>query len=118
MPSSTPVLRPMLPSTASEPFDSPDHVFDLKWGGIRALAFIQPGRLRLVSQAGRDISALFPELSTIADQASPRRGVIDGEIIALSPEGEPSLAPLASRLGGAPSAAPVACLYQAFDILE
>lgn len=35
-------LRPMLPQTAAQPFDSPAHLFEPSWGGRRALAFIEP----------------------------------------------------------------------------
>ena len=40
-------IRPMLARLTREPFDSPDHIFELKWEGIRALAFIEGGKFRL-----------------------------------------------------------------------
>jgi len=107
----------MLASRAREAFDSPEHVFDLKWGGVRALAFVERARLRLVSQAGREITAWFPELASIAGQLRLVTAVLDGEIVALNADGEPELGLLASRLAGAPPDASLTCVYQAYDLL-
>ena len=40
----------MLAVEAKEPFDSDDHLFEIKWDGIRCLAFIEAGRVRLQSR--------------------------------------------------------------------
>src|SRR6266542_4836676 len=91
-------FRPMLAVAAVEPFDSGRHVFDVRWDGMRALALIDRARLRLVSQSGRDITAWFPELASIAGQVRFDGTALDGEIVALGPAGEPDLALLAARL--------------------
>ncbi|HEY7269966.1 MAG TPA: hypothetical protein VH951_09080 [Dehalococcoidia bacterium] len=111
-------LRPMLPSRAEGPFDSRDHIFELKWGGIRALAFVDGARLRLVSQSGREITHWFPELAGMAAQVKGDGVVLDGEIVALGDEDVPDLSLLNARLCGAPPSGDGAmCLYQAYDIL-
>ena len=46
------VVRPMLAPAAGEPFDSKEHIFELMWGGIRALAHIRDGVVRLRGSAG------------------------------------------------------------------
>ena len=43
-----------------------DWAVEMKWDGVRALAFIENGRLRLVSRTGKDITATYPELSGLA----------------------------------------------------
>ena len=35
----------------------------MKWDGVRALAFIENGSIRLVSRTGKDISRTYPEVS-------------------------------------------------------
>ena len=40
-------IRPMLVRLTRRPFDSPGHIFELKWDGMRALAFLEGGSLRL-----------------------------------------------------------------------
>jgi bifunctional non-homologous end joining protein LigD len=110
-------LRPMLAVPAAEPFDSEHHVFDVRWDGVRALAFIERARLRLVSQAGRDITAWFPELAPLAGQVRLEGTVLDGEIVALGATGEPDLALLGSRLSCGRMEGDLSLVYQAFDLL-
>src|SRR5439155_24064313 len=110
-------LRPMLAVAAVEPFDSERHVFDVRWDGVRALAFIDRARLRLVSQSGRDITAWFPELASIAGQVRSDGTVLDGEIVPLRPAGEPDLGLLAGRLSCGRMEGDLSLVYQAFDLL-
>jgi DNA ligase D-like protein (predicted ligase) len=116
-------MRPMLPALAPEPFDSPDHLFELKWGGVRALAFVRAGRLRLQGCNLRDITALFPELAELPSQLHASDALLDGEIIALGPQGYPDFEVLRSRLnsytlgGSSKPRAGAAISYQAFDLL-
>jgi DNA ligase D-like protein (predicted ligase) len=116
-------LRPMLPAVAPEPFDSPDHLFELKWGGVRSLAFVRGGRLRLQGSNLRDITALFPELAELPSQLHASEALLDGEIVALGPQGYPDFDVLRSRLNsyaleGLPKPRSGATIsYQAFDLL-
>jgi len=116
-------MRPMLPAMAPEPFDSPDHLFELKWGGVRALAFVRGGRLRLQGCNLRDITALFPELAELPGLLHAGEALLDGEIVALGPQGHPDFEVLRSRLNshaleGLPKPrAGAAISYQAFDLL-
>jgi bifunctional non-homologous end joining protein LigD len=114
---SLPDLRPMLASRADEAFDSRDHIFELKWAGIRALAFVEGARLRLLSQSGREITAWFPELTGIVAQVKGDGVMLDGEIVALGPEGEPDLGLLAGRLAGGAADDGAICVFQAYDLL-
>jgi len=86
----TAAIRPMLAVAVSRPFDSPDHLFEVKWDGYRCLAFVdtaggrgRDGRLvRLQTRNLLDVTARYPELSGLAGQVVGRRAIIDGEIIA------------------------------------
>ena len=42
-------FKPM-PVLPKEPFSHPDWLFELKWDGFRALAFIERGECRLISK--------------------------------------------------------------------
>src|SRR5258708_18102227 len=53
-------LMPMFPGGASEPFDSTEHLFEVRWDGLRALAFVEGGGYHLQDPSGRNISELFP----------------------------------------------------------
>lgn len=91
-------LQPMLPTKATEPFDSPDWLFELKWGGVRALAFIDKGQVVLRGQNRRDLTHAYPELHGLPEQLKGDCAVLDGEIVALSSKGYPDLELLRSRL--------------------
>ena len=91
-------LRPMLARLARRPFDSPDHLFELKWDGIRALAFVDRGHVRLLGRNSRDITATFPELSSLPTQVDAGSAVLDGELVCLDQHGHPSYPRLARRL--------------------
>jgi DNA ligase D-like protein (predicted ligase) len=114
-------LRPMLPVVRDEPFDSPDHIFEVKWGGVRAIAIIEDGSVRLHGRNLRDLTPLYPELSKLSGRMAARRAVVDGEIIAWGND-LPDVGLFRPRLlqpdGPAPRARRSPVLYQAFDLLQ
>jgi DNA ligase-1 len=91
-------VKPMLARLARQPFDSPDHLFELKWDGIRALAFVEGGNLKLLSRNSRDITGGFPELSRLPAQVGVGGAVLDGELVCLDQQGHPSFSLLQERL--------------------
>jgi ATP-dependent DNA ligase len=59
------ILDPMLAQAAEAPFDSDQHFFEIKWDGIRCLALIEHGRVRLQSRQMTEITMQFPELASL-----------------------------------------------------
>ena len=88
------VIKPMLAVALPEPFDSDHHLFEIKWDGIRCLAFVENGRSRLQSRELMDITSQFPELDCLADL--PDGTVLDGELVAMDGS-RPSLGKIQSR---------------------
>ena len=88
------VIKPMLAQQAEEPFDSDNHFFEIKWDGIRCLALIEAGQVRLQSRRFLEITAQFPELSCLAQL--PSGTILDGELIILH-GGKPSLHEIQKR---------------------
>lgn len=76
-----PAIKPMLARLKRSAFDSPEHLFELKWDGIRVLAFIEGGELRIQSRNLRNITSQFPELSVLPKQVKSDLTVIDGELV-------------------------------------
>lgn len=99
-----------------KPFDSPDHFFELKWDGYRAIAFVDSARLRLQSRNGLDMSPHFPELAGL--DRLPAGTVLDGEIVILK-EGVPHFQSLQGRLSSKAGSkrATHRAQYVAFDCL-
>src|SRR6266566_841142 len=74
------IIRPMLATTITQPFDGPDWLFEIKWDGYRAVAFIDTGKLRLVSRNQNDLTGQYPELRTMPQFVNPQHAVLDGEV--------------------------------------
>ena len=56
--------------------------FEVKWDGVRAIAYVQPGRLRLESRNLNDITAGYPEVRGLVAALGMHEAVLDGEIVA------------------------------------
>jgi bifunctional non-homologous end joining protein LigD len=124
-------LAPMLATPGSPPGGRlAEWAVEMKWDGVRALAFIDSGRVRLLSRSGKDITGTYPELADLggltgglAGAAGRGQLLLDGEIVAFS-GGRPDFEALQPRMHvSSPEAAmrlsrtiPVADL--AFDVLH
>jgi bifunctional non-homologous end joining protein LigD len=91
-------IAPMLAEDAPEPFDSRDHIFELMWGGLRAMAYVRDGVVRLRGRNGIDMTPYFPELSLIPGMLNGYEAILDGEIVVVDAEGHPSFDALRPRL--------------------
>ncbi len=98
-------LRPMLATSATpgiaraaaERWGGSPWV-EMKWDGIRGLGIWDGERLRLRSRNGNDLTAAYPELTTVDLGLGPEPAVFDGEIVALDAQGRPSFPLLQKRM--------------------
>jgi bifunctional non-homologous end joining protein LigD len=90
-------LKPMMAQPAELPDDDEGWAFEVKWDGVRAIAYSTPGELRLRSRNLKDITARYPELRRLNRQLGSRRAILDGEIVAFE-EGRPSFERLQRRM--------------------
>jgi DNA ligase D-like protein (predicted ligase) len=112
----------MLPVLRNEPFDSADHIFEVKWDGVRVTATVAGGTVLLRGQNQRDVTHLYPELATLPDAVSGESAVLDGMVCAWGEESQPSFDLLRPRLlrpdeqHTPPKRSSV--IFQVFDVLE
>lgn len=117
-------LRPMLARAGPLPPDDGRWAMEMKWDGIRALAYVRGGRLRLASRTGETITAAYPELTGLAPALAGRQVLLDGEIVVLGAGGWPDFEALQQRIhlrsgrAAARLAATVPVTYLAFDLLH
>jgi bifunctional non-homologous end joining protein LigD len=91
------LIRPMLASLRHElPADEERYGWELKWDGLRAIAYVSEGKVRLVSRNDKDMAASYPELDVLADRVRTPV-ILDGEIVALR-HGRPDFGLLQSRM--------------------
>jgi bifunctional non-homologous end joining protein LigD len=116
-------IYPMLAESVNEPFDSKDWLFEIKWDGYRAIAFIENGKARLVSRNQNELTARYPELKDMPKFIQAKIAILDGEVVALDDDGRPSFSLMQQRTGfrpggkRGPSNADVPVLYYAFDLI-
>jgi bifunctional non-homologous end joining protein LigD len=116
-------IHPMLATSVDEPFDGPDWLFEIKWDGYRAIAFIENGKVRLVSRNQNELTARYPELKDLAESVKAKTAILDGEVVALDEQGRASFSLMQQRTGFRPGGrrsvanADVPVLYYAFDLL-
>jgi bifunctional non-homologous end joining protein LigD len=92
-------LQPMKARLAKKvPSDEDRYGFEIKWDGVRALAYVARGRLRLESRTGRDLTAQFPEARALLERLGRRQAVLDGELVAFDDAGRPSFQTLQGRI--------------------
>jgi bifunctional non-homologous end joining protein LigD len=115
-------LEPMLATLVAKPFSDPEWLFEIKWDGIRALAWVEDGRLELRARSGRVITSQYPELAELPQRVRARRALLDGEVVALEESGRSDFERLQARMNvSRPSPlqqrqAPIT--YYLFDILH
>ena len=112
-------IEPMLAVSAPEPFDAPDKLFEIKWDGIRAIAVIENGQVRIHTRGLKDISEPFADVGEALGEALKGDAVaVDGELIAMDDEGVPRLHRVMERWHqGKLSRRPVPVNFEVFDIL-
>jgi ATP-dependent DNA ligase len=107
-------LAPMRPRLAANAFNSPDHLYELKWDGIRAVASRDRGQLRVSDRGGGD---LLPLVTELAELPIPEGAVLDGEIVVCDSRGRPSYDLLTGRLGPKAAKRGRGPVFVAFDLL-
>ncbi len=86
----------MLPMPAAEPFDSGAHCFEVAWDGVRALASVEEGGIRLTGRGLRDLTPAYPEIQVLQELIPPET-IVDGELIVADAEGRPDFFALQER---------------------
>jgi bifunctional non-homologous end joining protein LigD len=119
-------FTPMLATLADLPDEADDAAwgYEFKWDGVRAVAYVQGGKLALRSRKAEDVTARYPEVTALPEVLSAHDVVVDGEIVALDAQGRPDFGALQHRMhrtGGQEvrrMAAADPVTYLVFDLLS
>ena len=80
-------IEPMLAKETSEPFDSKEWLYEIKWDGYRAIA--QTGSsTKLYSRNGNNFLNRYPPITNAISEIE-KDYILDGEIVVLNEEGHP-----------------------------
>lgn len=92
-------VKPMLAMLSDEPFDSRDHIFEIKFDGVRAISYIDAsGRLSIMSRNQKEQAFRYPEFAEMNANFLASELVVDGEIVAADEQGASRFQLLQSRL--------------------
>ena len=114
-------IEPMLATLAEHPFSDPDWLFEIKWDGVRALAWVEDGAVRLRSRNNVDITSRYPELAALPKVLAARQAIVDSEVVALDARGHSDFQRLQERMHvrapGEKQVRETPVAYFAFDLL-
>jgi len=117
------VITPMLATSVEKPFDNPDWLFEIKWDGYRAVAFLSSGKVRPVSRNQNDLTGQFPELHDLPRFIKAETAILDGEVVALDDQGRSSFSLMQQRTGfrshgrRVTARADISIAYYIFDLI-
>jgi bifunctional non-homologous end joining protein LigD len=97
----------------SSPFSAPEWLFELRFTGMRLVAFIDGETIRFGDAAGRRADVQLPRIEAALRKLRAERAVIDGVLVALDENGRPDPTRLAAALEGDGSG----LSYYVFDLL-
>src|SRR3954447_3576970 len=114
-------IVPMLAKLSKLPREDGGWGYEIKWDGVRAIAYVKDGKARLESRNLNDVTPRYPEVQGLAQALGTRAAVFDGEVVAFDEQGRSSFERLQGRMhltrGVEARARLVPVVYCIFDLL-
>lgn len=92
------LVRPMLATAGNLPKPDDGWAFEFKWDGVRAVCYVDGGRIRVRTRNDRDVTVAYPELRGLGEALGSRPAILDGEIVAFGDDGVPNFGALQERM--------------------
>ena len=89
----------MLATLGEEPFSNPGWLFEIKYDGVRVLAWRENDRVELRGRSGQDFAGRYPEVTAALRALPLDRFCLDAEVVALDETGRASFQLLQARMG-------------------
>lgn len=80
-------IEPMLATLVDKAPRGEDWLYEVKWDGIRAIAYLDHEDVRITSRSGLRCDRQYPELAVLPHQVAAQQAVLDGEIAVLDEKG-------------------------------
>lgn len=93
-----PNVQPMLASPSDHAPEGSNWVYEIKWDGVRAICYIEDGKLRLLSRNGNSFDRQYPELSVVPHHVAAETAILDAEIAVLDEQGRSRFGLIQSRI--------------------
>jgi bifunctional non-homologous end joining protein LigD len=120
------LVRPMLavPGELPTPAEDDAWAYEMKWDGVRAVAYLRGGAVRLMSRNDLDVTRSYPEVASPPTGLAAQEAVLDGELVTFDAGGRPSFTRLQERMHVRDVAVArrladrVPVVYLVFDVLQ
>jgi bifunctional non-homologous end joining protein LigD len=80
-------FEPMSAQLIDTPPKGDDWIFEIKWDGVRGLAFIQDGTLAVYTRNANRCERQYPEIRVLPHYIEAEQAILDGEIVVLDEKG-------------------------------
>jgi bifunctional non-homologous end joining protein LigD len=113
-----------VPGELPPPREDDQWRYEFKWDGVRAVAYVQDGGVRLMSRNDLDVSRSYPEVVALPQALRGIAGIFDGELVTFDTAGRPSFGRLQERMHIADPevarrlAQRIPVVYMVFDVLH
>src|SRR5215216_6730118 len=104
-----PLVTPIVPLLRDQPFDDPAYLFEPKYDGFRGLLYLSGRECHFRSKRGNALKQFEQLCYWVREELRVREVILDGEVVALDPEGRQDFRGLLARRGN--------LHYAAFDVL-
>jgi bifunctional non-homologous end joining protein LigD len=109
-------VEPMKATLVDELPKGKDWIYEVKFDGVRAVGIQQGRNVKLISRNAKDFGAKYPEIVEALGELPSRQAILDGEIVALDPEGRSSFQLLQAHQLPGTSRPPI--FYYVFDLIQ
>lgn len=93
-------LEPMLATLGTSVPSGTDWLYEVKWDGYRALCYFSEGKVRMLSRRGIKLDKQFASVAAaLAQSVKADTAIVDGEVVALDENGNPSFQWLQNMTG-------------------
>lgn len=105
-------VEPMLATLVNEPFDDPDWIYEVKWDGYRAVAFMNEGAVSMKSRNNKSFNEKFYSVYNTLTKMK-LNAILDGEVVVVGTGGKADFGGLQNWR----SEADGDLVYYVFDVL-
>ena len=85
-------------SSQKQVTDEDTWAFEMKWDGVRTVAYLAGGRVKLLSRRGRDDTAAYFDVAEPLAEIDVETAVLDGEVVVTDEAGRPRFGLLQNRI--------------------
>jgi bifunctional non-homologous end joining protein LigD len=78
--------------------DESGWAFEMKWDGVRAIAYLAGGRVKLLSRKGRDDTDAYFDVAVELSKINIKTAILDGEVVVTDAAGRPNFGLLQHRI--------------------